>query len=222
MEIDKRFVGIMIAAIRDKKNQTLEEFGKLIDGATKSNVSKWEKGEVLPNRKRLKMIADYGGINVNEMLYGPFDMYASEVFFDAQDKFFKKYIGEDGMYNADGVLISGSYNSDDALSDYLNNLEGENYDTMDYKKLSHLAETVIKNSIGKKTDFETVNDLIDELIVRMEGNKNFAYRTFFKVTLVEEKPTIVLKEGFDIKEYNEIVTLLDKFKNEIEGLKKFK
>ena len=121
-----------------------------------------------------------------------------------------------------GFLISGYYNSDDALSDYLNNLEGENYDTMDYKKLSHLAETVIKNSIGKKTDFETVNDLIDELIVRMEGNKNFAYRTFFKVTLVEEKPTIVLKEGFDIKEYNEIVTLLDKFKNEIEGLKKFK
>ena len=222
MEIDKRFVGYMIAGIRDKKNKTLEEFGKLIDGATKSNVSKWEKGEVLPNRKRLKMIADYGGITVNELLYGSFDMYAPDVFMDVQDKFFKKYIGEDGFYNADGVLISGSYNSDAALGEFFEKIEGENYDTMDYKKLSHLAETVIKNNIGKKTDFETVNDLIDELIERMEADKNFAYRTFFKVTLIEEKPTIVLKEGFDIKEYNEIVTLLDKFKNEIEGLKKSK
>ena len=75
----KKMVGLRIARIRDKHNKTLEEFGKLIDGATKSNVSKWEKGEVLPNRKRLKMIADYDGIHVNELLHGDEKTYVYNV-----------------------------------------------------------------------------------------------------------------------------------------------
>lgn len=66
----KHLIGKRISFIRDKHNKTLEEFGKIIDNATKSNVSKWEKGEVLPNRKRLKMIADFDGTTVEYLLTG--------------------------------------------------------------------------------------------------------------------------------------------------------
>nr|WP_321303435.1 helix-turn-helix transcriptional regulator [uncultured Trichococcus sp.] len=76
MDIDKKAVGIRIANIRDLQNKTLEEFGNMIDGATKSNVSKWEKGDVLPNRRRLKRIAEIGETSVSELLYGPFENFA--------------------------------------------------------------------------------------------------------------------------------------------------
>lgn len=78
MDIDKTAVGVRIANIRDRHNKTLEEFGKMIDGATKSNVSKWEKGDVLPNRRRLKRIAEIGDTSVSELLHGPFDIFARE------------------------------------------------------------------------------------------------------------------------------------------------
>ncbi|MEH6892135.1 helix-turn-helix transcriptional regulator, partial [Bacillus sp. JJ864] len=38
-----------IAEIRRDKGLTLEEFGKLVDNAGKSIVSKWEKGSTIPN-----------------------------------------------------------------------------------------------------------------------------------------------------------------------------
>lgn len=78
MDIDKKAVGVRIANIRDRHNKTLEEFGNMIDGATKSNVSKWEKGDVLPNRRRLKRIAEIGETSVSELLYGPFDIFAQK------------------------------------------------------------------------------------------------------------------------------------------------
>lgn len=74
-EKTKKQIGSRIAQIRDKHNKTLEEFGNIIDGATKSNVSKWEKGEVLPNRKRLKMIADFDGLALEELIYGDLTSY---------------------------------------------------------------------------------------------------------------------------------------------------
>lgn len=45
MEINKEAVGIRIKQIRLEKGLTLEEFGKLVDNASKSIVSKWERGK---------------------------------------------------------------------------------------------------------------------------------------------------------------------------------
>ena|SRR5699024_2261812 len=66
----KKLIGERISEIRGSHNMTLEEFGKVIGGATKSNVSKWEKGEVLPNRLRLKKIADFGNTTPEYLLTG--------------------------------------------------------------------------------------------------------------------------------------------------------
>lgn len=91
MDIDKKAVGIRIANIRDLQNKTLEEFGNMIDGATKSNVSKWEKGDVLPNRRRLKRIAEIGETSVGELLYGDFQLFCFDLFKEVDDELIEEY-----------------------------------------------------------------------------------------------------------------------------------
>lgn len=69
MAIDKKAVGQRIKLIRQTKGMTLEEFGKLF-GASKGNVSLWEKGSSLPSNERIKEIARVGSMSVDELLYG--------------------------------------------------------------------------------------------------------------------------------------------------------
>jgi transcriptional regulator with XRE-family HTH domain len=198
----------------------MKEFGKLVDDAAQSLISRWEKGDNLPNNERLKIIAALGSVTVDELLYGDFQDYCYHVFLDAQDKFFEKYIGEDGFYSADGKLISRSYDETVALKEYNDSIKHGDFNTMDYKTLSHLAEAAIKNNIGKVDNFKSVNELLDELISRNEGNESLVYSAFFNIKVSDGKPMIVLKEGFDIQEYNEIMTVLNKFRNEIKIMKK--
>ena len=60
-------VGNKIRSIRMNLGMTQEEFGNLFN-ATRSNVSKWERGSSLPNKTRLKAIADIGNMSVDELL----------------------------------------------------------------------------------------------------------------------------------------------------------
>lgn len=75
MEINKKILGNKIKEIRVNKRMTLEEFANTIREKTdntqrtgKSNVSKWERGENIPNDITLKAIADIAGISVDELL----------------------------------------------------------------------------------------------------------------------------------------------------------
>lgn len=70
MNIDKKAVGMRISAIRKENGDTQEEFGKKIDNASKSVVSKWERGDTIPNNKRLKIISDMAQTSVDNILYG--------------------------------------------------------------------------------------------------------------------------------------------------------
>lgn len=65
--MDKKAIGQKIKEIRLNRGMTLEEFGKMFR-ATKSNVLKWENGTSLPNKSRLKKIADLIGIPVNKFV----------------------------------------------------------------------------------------------------------------------------------------------------------
>lgn len=75
MEINNKEVGFRIKSIRQKNGKTTKEFGSLIDGASDSLVSRWERGVNLPNTKRLKLIAELGAMSVNELLYGSIENY---------------------------------------------------------------------------------------------------------------------------------------------------
>lgn len=70
MILNKKEIGKRIREIRKKKGYTLEEFGQLMGGASKEAVWCWEHGVNLTNEKRLKMIADFSGISIHELLYG--------------------------------------------------------------------------------------------------------------------------------------------------------
>lgn len=67
--IDKKQVGQRIKDIRLEKGMTAKEFGSLL-GATDSNVTSWEKGRTLPNKERLRKIADIAGMTVQKLLEG--------------------------------------------------------------------------------------------------------------------------------------------------------
>ncbi|TJZ99872.1 helix-turn-helix transcriptional regulator [Bacillus thuringiensis] len=95
MDIDKKAVGMRIAEIRRDKGLTLEEFGKLVDNAGKSIVSKWEKGSTLPNNKRIKIISEIGDITIDDLLYGNMENFIFnnlENFFPDGEKFLPSII----------------------------------------------------------------------------------------------------------------------------------
>lgn len=62
--MNKEIVSQKIRELRLKKGMTLKEFGELFD-APLSTVSNWEQGLNLPNKKRLKQIAEIEGQTVN-------------------------------------------------------------------------------------------------------------------------------------------------------------
>ncbi|WP_195853966.1 helix-turn-helix domain-containing protein [Aerococcus tenax] len=77
MTINKHELGQKIKKIRVEHKLTLAQFAdeikKKTEGASKtgkSNVSKWERGENVPNDITIKAIADIGGITVDELLHG--------------------------------------------------------------------------------------------------------------------------------------------------------
>lgn len=51
--INKKAVGLRIKSIRKANGDTLEQFGKSLN-ADKSLVSRWEKGQSIPNPERIK------------------------------------------------------------------------------------------------------------------------------------------------------------------------
>ena len=84
-------VGNKIRSIRMNLGMTQEEFGNLFN-ATRSNVSKWERGSSLPNKTRLKAIADIGDVSVDELLYSDTDFRKLQ---KIKEKIIKAYKLED-------------------------------------------------------------------------------------------------------------------------------
>lgn len=77
MDVDKAKFGNRVRSIRKAKGLNQEELGNMMDNPTRGEnaankpvVSAWERGISVPGPYRLKVIADLGGITVNELLYG--------------------------------------------------------------------------------------------------------------------------------------------------------
>lgn len=66
--INKAYVGARIREIRLASGMTLEEFGKLF-GASKGSAQGWEKGRNLPNKRRIKSIADMANIGSRSLVW---------------------------------------------------------------------------------------------------------------------------------------------------------
>lgn len=72
--IDKRALGQRIRAIRLRLGLTMEDFIERIDNkpgrGRSGTVNNWETGKNAPNKKRLKKIADIGGVTVEYLING--------------------------------------------------------------------------------------------------------------------------------------------------------
>jgi len=69
--VDKEAVGQRIKSLRAKKGLTMEKFGELFQPpASKSIVSRWERGKTLPSSERIKKISEIYGISTYYILYG--------------------------------------------------------------------------------------------------------------------------------------------------------
>lgn len=73
MQIDKVAIGNRVKSIRINLGLTAEAFGKEVDSenpAAQSLVSRWERGVNLPNRERMKTIAELADVTVVDLIYG--------------------------------------------------------------------------------------------------------------------------------------------------------
>lgn len=65
---NKKLLGKRIKYIRENMGLTMEEFIEKIDGSSgkgrSGTVNNWESGQNLPNKKRLKRIAEMGGVDI--------------------------------------------------------------------------------------------------------------------------------------------------------------
>lgn len=72
--IDKKALGQRIKAVRLKLGLTMEEFIERIDNkpgrGRSGTVNNWEAGKNAPNKKRLKRIAELGGVSVEYLING--------------------------------------------------------------------------------------------------------------------------------------------------------
>jgi transcriptional regulator with XRE-family HTH domain len=86
-------VGKRIKNIRINLKETTAEFANNFDPpSSDSLVSRWERGVNLPNSERLKVIADLGGISVDELLYSDTDFRKLQ---KIKEKIIKAYKLED-------------------------------------------------------------------------------------------------------------------------------
>ncbi len=101
--IDKKAVGERIRAIRLSLGYTMGEFGSKLGHKTgKSNVSRWERGENLPNSRVLSDIAFYGQVSVEELLHGldtKVNIMDKFIEFVEKDRFREAYIFFDNEIN---------------------------------------------------------------------------------------------------------------------------
>lgn len=130
-------MGRSIKNIRITNGLTMEELGARLK-TSKASVNNWEKGVNLPNKQRLKKIAELGGITVNELLYGDMKNFISS--------YFDERISEN-QEKAKGSFYGSMLND----SEYIQSVKKDFLYKVQFYELNH-------------ADTEALNKLIDESI----------------------------------------------------------
>lgn len=155
MEINKDEVGFRISTIRKRLGLNQELFGKKINQAHKSLVSKWEKGQSLPNNERLKIIAELGEISVDELLYGSFKNRVIKLIND----YIKDYSPHVSALEYDNRL-------DAVLNDVLNYIIARDFfKDLEDDKLKAIIDRQVSNEFmrGKHTNEKAISYFADYL-----------------------------------------------------------
>lgn len=172
--MDKKEVGNRIRSIRTTLGYTMDTFGIKVDNVKSGVVSNWENGKQLPNKKRLKRIAELGNMSVNELLYGDLKRYIIKNLEIDKDKtrleemngMLKIYIVD----NAVDYKIFHITNNDNFLyEDVLNYLEFEIYNIID--QMINSGHAVIEKLKEKDTELLKKHSNSNTIIKKVLENK---------------------------------------------------
>lgn len=208
MEVNKKQLGKRIKDIRvNSCNSTMEEFGNLV-GAGKSNVSRWERGENIPNDLTLKKIAELGNVSTEYLLYGDIREYFYNVIYKNSEKFNAK-LGNtsplklfDGFFeNVEKILEDGSpfYPEPDYILQSFNTYIDTQQKGVDKLwlayKLFQSRELLIKLIDPLKE--EALKDYLNGILREVNG-ATAAFENYFNTSIEEE--VVLLKEMMKNKE----------------------
>lgn len=205
MEVNNKEVGSRISKIRKELGLNQEQFGKKINNAHKSLVSKWEKGQGLPNNERLKLLADIGGISVNELLYGSFENRVINLITD--------YVNNT---NSDAVTImEQSKQLNNAMYTILNYiLARKMYREMDDNKLSSIIERQINNEFmrGDRSNEKAISYISDYIATEV----TLEVSEYFFMYDKEGKP--ILRKNMSKELYELLIEKIEAFSMELQDL----
>ncbi|MFV0557973.1 MAG: helix-turn-helix domain-containing protein [Enterococcus sp.] len=143
---NKKAVGERIRSIRIGLGYTMEAFGEKLD-TSKGAVNNWEKGKSLPNKPRLKKIADLGGVSITYLLEG------KRTFIDHED-----WELNAGITDTDAAM--------NTLKDFLRDRVDPRYlESLSKDELILLQNTFALYALkrqGKISSLESMNNFINE------------------------------------------------------------
>jgi transcriptional regulator with XRE-family HTH domain len=67
--MDQRKIGSFISALRHEKGLTQAELGEKL-GVTNKTISRWENGNYMPDIEMMKLLSEFFGVSINELLSG--------------------------------------------------------------------------------------------------------------------------------------------------------
>lgn len=225
MNIDKSALGKRIQSIRKQSGKTLQSFGETIDNADKSLVSRWEKGLTVPSNPRLKLIADAGGISVDELLYGNIESYVYNLYLSILDD--KKNDNDPTLPASllDDMRALAPNKFKDTYADALNLIE---YFRLSYEDedeiLKILKELILKfrfdeeytnegtiNFVKSKVEYIYEYDLLDYFFYPREGDD---------LGVTDKLDNLIPRDTVSPELYDDILEVLEKTNRELELIKK--
>ena len=147
----------------------MEELGARLK-TSKASVNNWEKGVNLPNKQRLKKIAELGGITVNELLYGDMKNFISS--------YFDERISEN-QEKAKGSFYGSMLND----SEYIQSVKKDFLYKVQFYELNH-------------ADTEALNKLIDESIYAVMRGEEYTNEGAFALAKNRLHDTVQQLEEF--------------------------
>ena len=162
-------MGRSIKNIRITNGLTMEELGARLK-TSKASVNNWEKGVNLPNKPRLKKIAELGGITVNELLYGDMKNFISS--------YFDERISEN-QEKAKGSFYGSMLND----SEYIQSVKKDFLYKVQFYELNH-------------ADTEALNKLIDESIYAVMRGEEYTNEGAFALAKNRLHDTVQQLEEF--------------------------
>lgn len=175
-------LGQRIKNIRKNSGLTQEDFGEKF-GASKGNVSMWESGKVEPSPERLKAIADFGGLSVNELYTGDNSQQIFEVIYEYAKKV-NMPINDSALNETVSLLNNVSFNSKVVVGIYINKLREKangdltiNISYFDFYnfliKISNLWKKLPPSQSEELLDsLQTLNLKIDEHLLKKITEEN--------------------------------------------------